>query len=73
MINADADLNDLADNNLKIDEKYLKILKDWRLSPALASLEEIISLPPTIIYICEHDVLRDDGELMYKRFRTRLD
>lgn len=40
---------------------------DYRVSPLFAPLDMLIDLPKTFIYVSEHDVLKDDGVLMYKQ------
>jgi len=39
---------------------------DYRVSPLFAPMHMLIDLPDTFIYVSEHDVLHDDGVLMFK-------
>ena len=43
-------------------------LLDLSISPLFADPEILKTLPPTKIYVAEHDVLRDDGYLMNSRY-----
>ncbi|RBQ06840.1 alpha/beta hydrolase [Pedobacter miscanthi] len=40
---------------------------DYRASPLKASLEQLKSMPPTLIQVAENDVLRDEGEAFGRR------
>jgi len=40
---------------------------DWRISPLFTPIDGLLMLPQTYIYVSEHDVLHDDGVLMYKQ------
>ena len=42
-------------------------IMDYRVSPLFAPMEMLLELPKTIIYVCENDVLRDDGVMMVKQ------
>ena len=47
-------------------DRVTKIL-DYRISPLFTPIDGLLELPRTYIYVCEHDVLKDDGVLMYKQ------
>jgi len=52
------------------DEEFelrVERIMDYRVSPLLAPMEMLLELPTTVIYVCEHDVLKDDGVMMIKQ------
>lgn len=55
---------------LKSSEEFellVKTVTNFKVSPLLAPKELLKKLPHVTIYISEHDVLKDDGILMYDR------
>lgn len=56
---------ELEENTSGFREIVKKVL-DYRISPLFAPLDMLIELPPTVIYVGEHDILHDDGVLMFK-------
>ena len=59
----------LSDDTQALDE-FGKMAINSDVSPLLAEVELLATLPPTKIYVSEHDVLKDDGLLMYSRLRS---
>ena len=58
--------NELAEQTQKLDEKYTRLIHQ-SISPLFTEESLLSKLPRTIIYVAEHDVLRDDGALMHER------
>ena len=57
--------------NIEVNRKVVEEGKPplhYTLSPLFAPDELLKKLPKTIIYVAEHDVLHDDGELFHKRY-----
>ena len=59
----------LSDDTQALDE-FGTMAINSDVSPLLAEVELLAALPPTKIYVSEHDVLKDDGLLMYSRLRS---
>merc|ERR1719431_1490932 len=59
------ELDDSVDEDL-IDAHYL----EYGVSPLFADEDLLEFLPPTKIYVAEHDVLRNDGEMFYERLKS---
>lgn len=65
-------LGDIDHKNLspELTEKYKTLLADPCVSPINASQEQLAKLPPTIFFIGDHEVLRDDCEAFYAKLEA---
>ena len=58
-------------SNKKFEDVIEKVT-DFTISPLFAEENKLKKLPKVVIHVSEHDVLKDDGVLMYKRLKVKV-